>query len=349
MSGTVTLCATCGVVAPTLGTSCLVCKRAFDVPRRSVTLDGDTYWVALRCTYTCRACAFPSPLEGIELDAGVNCVQCGAFQRFDKSGWDGALAFAHEVGDLAGPAPEGRFPHPFLWIGDDNPHRDVGVTQTFAERDTGGIQIQATPGYPTCSRCPVLLELRREGGATIARCPSCREEGRYEVPAEALGFCGALRAVVAHEQRTDLQSVRAEQTQAGLVALLCPRCGANVRPSGEETIECQYCKAFAFLPARMRTRDSSQIVLAPIFWVALQGPSERRGELLRLQAPQLNAKAVKSKAKSLLTRGLSALPGIDLAAPTPGPDVRQLALTMVLTALALALGVGLLVAERLLE
>jgi hypothetical protein len=349
MTGAVTLCATCGIVAPTHGTSCSVCKRPFEVPRRSVPAQGDTYWVALRCTFACRACAFPSPLEGIELDVGVNCAQCGAFQRFDKSGWDEALAFAHEVGDLAGPWPEGRFPHPRLWIGDDNPHRGVGVTQTFAERDLGAIHVQAAPGYPTCSRCPVLLELRREHNALWARCPSCREEGRYEAPAEALGFSSALRAVIAHEQRTDLQSVRVQQTQAGLVALLCPHCGAGVRPGDGETIECEYCKTFAFLPARMRTRGGGQIVQAPIFWILLQGPSDCRVDLLRLEAPKLDARAVKAKAVGLFKRGLSPLPGIPLAPPRPGLDLRQLLLTLGLSALALALGVGLLLVERLLE
>ena len=338
------LCAHCGVVAPVHGASCSICRRSFDAARRSVAWTDDVVWVALRCTFLCRSCAFPSPLEGIELDQGVHCAQCGAFQRFDRTGWIAALAFAHEIGDLAGPMPEGRFPHPRIWIGDDNPHRMIGQTGTFADKDAGPIHVQAASGYPVCARCPALLDLHFEGARLTARCASCRDVNTYELPAEAMGYSSALRAVVAPEQQMERRFVRAQETQAGLVALLCPQCGAAVRPTDATTVTCAYCGTVAFLPSRMRSRSGGQIVQAPIFWVAMQGPSPER-EALEQRRPKVDAG--KKKALGILSRGFSPLLGIELADVKPGLDGRQLALTVGLTALALALGFGLFVLARL--
>jgi hypothetical protein len=267
----------------------------------------------------------------------VNCVQCGAFQRFDKSGWAAALAFAHEIGDLAGPNAEGRFPNPRIWIGDENPHRNVGVSSAFSSKNAGSIQLDAAPGYPTCRTCHGTPEIAFEGNAAISRCPQCGDHARFDVPAEALAFCPALVAVVGAQHRSDRRTVNI-QTQAGLVALHCPSCGASVRPATSDTVECTYCKAVAFLPARVRSRGASDIVEAPIFWLAMRGPSSRR-EMLERPAPATDeAKRILKKATGVFSRGLSPLDGIELAPVRPGLDMRQLGLTAGLTAIALAIG-----------
>jgi hypothetical protein len=181
-----------------------------------------------------------------------------------------------------------------------------------------------------------MLEVRIEGNMAVTQCPICREQGRFELPAEARGFLAALVGVVSAEQRIDRQSVKVQQTQAGLVALLCPQCGAAVRPADGDTVECSYCKAVAFLPARVRTRGGGQIVQAPIFWVAIRGPSTKRAELEQPR-PEATKNAMKAAA-GVLKRGISPLPGIELAPPRGGLDWKQLALTVGLTALALLIG-----------
>lgn len=334
------VCSGCGVVAPARGASCAVCRQPLGSSRVVAPSLGDVAWVAMRCSITCRSCGFPSPLEGIELDQGVDCMQCGSFQRFDKEGWRPALEFAHAVGDLAGPDPEGRAPSPDLWIGDVNPHRAVGDTLTFAEADVGGMRVEAAPGHPRCARCPSLVETHFQGTRLATRCPRCASTAHYELPSEALHYAGALRAVVADEQRCDRTTVRVQHTEAGLMALVCPRCGAGVRPTDAQTVECSYCKTVSFIPVRARPRTSGRVIAPIVFWVAFQGPSSKRAELEQPPAP--DAKAAASAAASFLKRGLRPLPGIELAPVRPGLDVRQLALTTVLSLLALGLGLGLL-------
>ncbi|AUX44610.1 uncharacterized protein SOCE26_060760 [Sorangium cellulosum] len=337
--GGVQVCGGCGVVAPTRGSTCAVCRRPLATSRAAAPRSGDITWVALRCAITCRSCGFLSPLAGIELDQGVDCAQCGSFQRFDKADWGGALSFAHAVGDLAGPEPEGRFPSADVWIGDQNPHRAVGETLTFAEDDAGAMHVQAAPGHPVCPRCAALLELHFAGMRVATRCPRCAATAQYELPAEALHYAGALRAVVAMEQRIDRAVVRVQHTQAGLLALTCPQCGAGVRPTDAQTVECAYCRTIAFLPDRARPRTGDRIAEPIVFWVAFQGSSSRRAALEQPTAP---AKSAGVAALGLLTRGLRPLPGIELAPVRPGLDVRQLGLTTALALLALALGFTLL-------
>ncbi|MGK4003804.1 hypothetical protein WMF31_14325 [Sorangium sp. So ce1036] len=335
------VCSGCGVVAPARGTSCAVCRRALAASRVVAPPFGDVTWVALRCAITCRSCGFPSPLEGIELDQGVDCAQCGSFQRFDKGDWRKALAFAHAVGDLAGPRPEGRFPSADVWIGDVNPHRAVGETLTFAESKAGKMHVEAAPGHPVCARCAALVEIQFLGMRLATRCPRCTSTAQYELPSEALHHAGALRAAVASEQRVDRAVVRVQHTQAGLLSLTCPQCGAGVRPTDAQTVECAYCKTVAFMPARGRPRAGGRVVEPIVFWVAFQGPSPERAALERPSAPKPPPAAADKL--HFLKRGLSPLPGIELAPARPGLDLRQLGLTTALTLLALGLGLALLV------
>src|SRR5512135_1268678 len=114
----VTVCFSCGVVGP-LGPVCDACEEQTGaIPAR---FEGDVVWCAVKASFQCRSCGFPSPLDGVIVSNGIECAQCGSFQQFDASVWSEALPFVHEVGDLGGPSPEGRFPNPSIWIGDENP------------------------------------------------------------------------------------------------------------------------------------------------------------------------------------------------------------------------------------
>lgn len=287
----------------------------------------------MRCAFPCRSCGFQAPLEGVELGTAVDCQQCGALQRFDPSRWEEALSFAHDVGDLAGPSSVGRTHHPRIWIGEDNPHREIGKTRTFGELDLGALRVEASPGYPSCTKCRALYEITFSDSRVSTRCPRCGDSTNYEVPEALRSYSSAPRAIVSVGQCIDRKRTRIEQTEAGLVALKCPNCGGSVMPSGsgESMVECAYCHTKSILPSRARPRDHARVVQAPIFWVLFEGPSEKRNELEMPKVPSPSKTNTKK-------RGFPPLAGIELAPVRPGFDGRQFALNVVLTIVALAIG-----------
>lgn len=324
-------CRACGVVAPARCDGCESCGGAL-ASTRAFTAPSDVYWAAVRASFTCRSCGFPSPLDGVVLSGGAECAQCGSYQQLDRDVWGKALAFAHAVADLGGPHPEGRLPSADVWIGDANPHAKIGMTETFARSSEGEFRLEASPGQPVCRRCHVPREVRFEPGGVSTVCTSCGASARYAMPAELQRIAPGARGVVADEQRADRPDVRVAQGDAGLVTLSCPNCGAAVRPSNAQTVECGYCHTLAFVPARARARGPGQLASPVVFWLAFQGPSSARAELEQAKPPP------EKKTTTFFARGLSPLPGIELAAARPGLDAKQLALTAGLTLGALAVG-----------
>src|SRR5262249_50209171 len=135
-----TICTRCGVVAPAKRSACEVCNAPFaEVRGTAPTHSSDAYWVGVRVTFTCRQCSFEAPPDSLDTDGAVECIHCNLRQKFDVDQWREALEHAHAVGDLAGPWPEGRAPHPTIWIGGANPHKRVGDTTTFASTKVGAL------------------------------------------------------------------------------------------------------------------------------------------------------------------------------------------------------------------
>src|SRR5262249_54995779 len=155
------------------------------------------------CAFTCNQCRFLAPLDALDADGAVDCASCGLHQRFDLDAWREALDFAHAVGDLAGPAPEGRHPHPTLWIGSENPYARIGDTHAFERKDnisTNGLAIDASPGHPICRTCQVPLSTTSaRPGAVSTRCPRCGVTAEYAIPDDTRHLSGALVGVVADE------------------------------------------------------------------------------------------------------------------------------------------------------
>jgi hypothetical protein len=334
------ICASCGVVAPAQRTTCACCDRELARPRAFAPASGDLYFAAVRATYVCRACGFPSPLDGLLTAESLDCAQCGSLQRFEPDTWDAGLEHARTIGDLGGPNPEGRSPDPEIWIGDDNPHRTIGMTETFAKVESDRFALEASPGWPVCRRCAVPLECFAQGTQVTTRCPGCATQVRYEVPGRLLERASrtGLAGVVSDDNRTGRLEVRVQATAGGLVALLCPQCGAAVQSVGgaSNTVECAYCKTLAIIPPRARPREQGAMVKPAVFWIAFRGPSPARAALAHPVAP-----ASLGKALGVFTRGLKPLPGIDLPPRREGLDVKQWAFTLGMTALALGLGYGL--------
>lgn len=332
-AGAVNVCATCGVVGP-VGATCGACGT--EARAITVTRTGDLVWCAMRASIRCRSCGFPSPLEGLVVADGVDCARCGSYQQFDRSVWHEGLAFAHEVGDLGGPDPEGRFPDPEIWIANDNPYKLVGKAKALESKSAGIATIDAAPGVPLCKKCRQPLRIESRAGETLAECGTCGTSSKYAIEPQ-LAELGVV-AIVADEHRIGRVEAKTVAGAEGAMALTCPQCGAALRATGEPTTECTYCHAFVYVPGRARA--STQAAPKPVvFYAGFRGPSQRRARLE--EGAGASPLEVAKKASGVLSRGLSAIPGVELAPPKPGIDFRQLLLTLSLTSFALGCGYAL--------
>lgn len=365
----VTVCRSCGIVAPTHGTACEGCQRPLAEVRVQVPPPApDMFWVAVKCGFTCNQCKFLAPLDGLDVDGAVDCAHCGLRQRFDVPAWKTALAFAHSVGDLAGPDPEGRSPHPAIWIGDENPHADVGVRRTYArpgatkkkqeipvpggetltvtvqEPAGNAVDIHASPGHPVCKRCRVPLTAMVTGpGAVTTRCPTCSEEARYNLVDSARHLYPALVAAVADEHRTDRPRAQPMPTQAGVVAIKCPGCGAPLQLQGSEKVQtCSYCKASCFVAGKNLARFHHRTPEPEVWWVLLRGPSEEREKLSAATSDIVAAvdgkKVVQFLKPGPKTDTIGDKPGVYEAPEQPGIHWPQVLLTVALGTIAVAVG-----------
>lgn len=341
------VCKHCGVVAPTQGTACAVCKKALaevcvEVPAQS----QDTYWVAVRCGFTCNSCKFLAPLDALDADGAVDCAHCGLRQRFEVDSWRGALAFAHAVGDLAGPRLEGRTPHPTLWIGSENPYVGVGTKVTFERMESGALAIDASPGHPICRACRVPVSVALTGaGAVSTRCPQCAATATYATEDAARNLHDKLVAVIADEHRNDRLRAQATATQAGVMALKCPACGAPLGvPDSGGIATCTFCKAACIVPARIRTRARNETPEPDVWWMLFQGPSSKRAEL---EAPTADdAAPTVAAALNFFKPGAKKVPIGDAPGVYDAPEVGgiywpQVGLTVALGSVAVIVGMVL--------
>lgn len=353
----VQICGACGFGAPARAARCPSCDVELASHRRQVPVSGSLVWCAVRATFQCRSCAFQSPLDGFALDEGIHCAQCGAFQRFDVSGWDPLLDQMHAVADLAGPTPEGRFPSPHIWIGDLNPYKSLGIDGDFATAGGGAgagggalPEVQIARGHPTCAACEQPLDVAIRPAGCETRCRGCGVTAAYALPRAIAQKAPTLRGVVASEQRTDQRSVKLTQVAGGgPVALACPDCGAPLRDVRFGSVRCSHCNTQAFVPARARPREEGTLLRASPFFVVFQGPSAERA---RLETPKLAPAtdvAALSKAKGMFVRGLTPLEGVELPEKRGGLDLRQLGLTLGLAGVALAIGLGVVILSTFFE
>jgi hypothetical protein len=236
-----------------------------------------------------------SPLATIELEGKVECMGCGLTQAFDAVQWSEALAHAHDVADLSGPNPEGQTPTPGRSIAGRSAHARIGTeftsstkTQNTLIMDGRGttkhsLRTTVSPGHPLCRACQLPLEVALDGaGGARTRCPRCNDTATYALPANAAAVFGALRGVLAVEQRTDRPIARTTRGQGGVEAALCPQCGAALAAGAGELVQCTFCRLSARVPGRLgRQQRKGEPPKADPFWVLLDGASPGRGKLLR--------------------------------------------------------------------
>lgn len=341
----VTICRNCGVVAPEQGNACAQCGRPLAEVRVQVPPQGpDLFWVAVKCGFTCNQCKFLAPLDGLDADGAVDCAHCGLRQRFDPSAWGTALAFAHAVGDLAGPSPEGRTADPVVWIGDLNPHAKVGASVTFAHAGEASphVDIHAAPGHPVCKRCRVpLTAVVTSAGAVTTRCITCNEEARYTLIDAARAAYPTVVAAVADEHRIDRPRAQPMATQAGVVAIKCPGCGAPLTVQGHEKVQtCSYCKATCFIAGKNLARFHHKTPEPEVWWLLFRGASEERVKLTSAEpeADPSGKKVLNILKPGALTDTIGDKPGVYEAPEQPGIHWPQVLLTVFLGTVAVFVG-----------
>jgi Zn finger protein HypA/HybF involved in hydrogenase expression len=339
------ICPRCGVIAPTIKKACPICEQPFANPRETVRPARGHAWVAVRCSFQCRSCQFLSPLDELDIDGSVECAQCGQAQRFDVEAWRGALAFAHSVGDLAFPTPEGRLSHPAIWIGDDNPFSMVGHSEIFSEHRQSSVQmtdgltvhrslfIEAAPGHPVCGSCHAPVEAAPGPGGVEASCRKCGAGGTFGLPSGAEQYNDGLIGVVADAHRTDQRRARLETTADGPVSLKCPECAGALPATRDRVLKCSYCGTASLIPVQARLRDAGQVLTPDIWWLAFAGPSARRAELEEPPLPE--EKEAKSKLEKLRAKSTD----LELVPEQPGRYLPQVLMNLALPSAALAVAV----------
>lgn len=332
------ICPRCGVVAPSQLSACPLCSQAYPYPRELSPASDELTWVAVRSSFQCRSCHFLSPLDELDVDGTVECTHCAVHQRFDVGAWPEALAFAHGVGDLAFPPPEGRHPSPHVWVGNDNPHIRIGYTEVFGEHRQSSMAIhqgltvhrslfiQASPGYPVCNKCGGALRITIKGDRTNGRCDACGEQASYKLPAGATSHCEALAGVVALDHRMDKPLAKLS-THGGTHTLDCGQCGGDLPITPERVVACRYCDATNLVPARARAREVGRDIVPEIWWLAFRGPSPARRAL---ESPP--------SAGGAMTRYAGGETHLELAAKKKSLNVKQLVLSVMLPSLALVAG-----------
>jgi len=342
----ISICRECGVIAPVNGHACKVCGRSLaEVRAQAPAQPVDHSWVAVRAAFTCNSCRFLAPLDSLDADGAVECAHCGLRQRFEIELWRQGLEFAHAVGDLAGPGPEGRNPHPVLWIGSENPHTPTGTTRTFEHATFGELALDVAPGHPVCGRCrePVALSVPRPG-AVQTLCPRCGDRASHGISDAAVALCPALVAAVSEEHRSDRPRARATATAAGVIALTCPSCGAPLELSETGTVHtCRYCRVSCVVPHKSVARALQKTPEPAVWWLFFQGISEERKTLMSAErAPELVPGEAAKRALRLLKLGkveaIGAAPGVYEAPEQRGRNYLQILITLALGGLALAIG-----------
>jgi hypothetical protein len=338
----VSICRRCGVVAPAQGTTCEVCRQPLASVRvQSPPQPVDQVWVAVRCGFTCNSCQFLAPLDSLDTDGAVECAHCGLRQRFEVGNWRHALLFAHSVGDLAGPNPEGRNPHPTIWIGSDNPYEKVGSVLTFQHEQSNTLSIDATPGHPVCDKCAEPLHVHLTGPGACQTL--CGDRGSYQTTDATRELYGGILAIVAEDHRSDRPKARSTATGAGVVALSCPSCGAPLQLEGKSSIQtCSYCKTSCIVPHRSLSRALQVAVEPSIWWILMRGISPKRAELLRGDDEKITTgdaardKLLQQlKAKAAKNKSLGNDPGVYPAPEVVGFNTPQFLFTLALGLIAL--------------
>ncbi len=291
------VCHSCGALAPTKRSSCEVCHQPIGssleaIPSRSDELS----FVQVRTQITCRQCGGGFPLDEPELEESVTCPRCNTTQAFDLEAWSEAFAHAHLTADVHGPRGE-TFRRS---IPNRDPQPELGQTTAVAELKLTGMSIEGgvmktrnltascAPGQPLCTKCGSPREPQELAGLRGApelqmKCVGCSDVARYAIPSAARSLSPGIVGFVAEGLRVDRPEARLDQTSAGMViALKCPSCGGglNVTP-GSHVAVCTFCKTESRIASRTLLALKSVEGDASPWWAVFRGDAPGRSKLSR--------------------------------------------------------------------
>ncbi len=280
------ICATCGVVRAPNATQCARCNAAHGASVLTVPRPSDVKWVSVECAFKCRSCGFVVPLNHLDVDGAVICARCSLEQAFDVRGWQGALAFAHDVADdLPGDADNGKA----------KGKGKFRVVTTHGIATENFLEVAASPGHPLCETCHTTLAIEIAADApkrSTAKCATCKTSITHQVPDAALKMTnGALRMVMAAEHRADHLAVRVEE-KAGVVAVHCPSCGAPIDLPSDEAkfVVCKFCSTASRIPTGLGHKMGGAAPAREPMWLAFSGTSNARREMMEEAEKKHNEK-----------------------------------------------------------
>ncbi len=285
------LCLGCGAHAPTGRTECVLCQHQFGAQPWQVPPNPDgTYWCGVQTTFRCGACNRDSPLNHLDLDGHVTCLQCGVEQRYDIDIWGDGLELGHNIADLAGPNPLGRQYHPpSQFDPDENPFVEIGRQYTHGTEETmmmsgsgtSQLTFKAFPGHPLCGKCksPYRIVSRDQAVLTV-QCPACQEVKRHALPPEVHGRFKGIVGTIGADVDADMREARVNRDPGGAVAICCPQCSAPLDVAeGSTIVHCGFCRTNSRLtPATLRDLGRSDAKVLT-WWLLLEGKSPQRVEL----------------------------------------------------------------------
>lgn len=337
------VCRGCGLVAPSHQGECAHCGTATGEQAAWVPFRSDGYFsVAILMQFRCRACGHLVPANYLDLDGSLGCARCGIEQAFAPERFRDVLLAAHDVGDLAGPHPEGHPAHRTEPIGRDNRYGGIGRTQpaittTLRRRNDTDLEVrlELTRGRRLCTRCQMPVELYPDGqGGVTTLCSYCQDRAQYGLPPGARELYPSLLGVVADEHRSDCQRSETVSSEGdAAVAIQCPSCHAPLRLSPTSALaHCPYCSTDSVIPARAWARAGGDDP-SPQPWFALfHGPSSARKRLA------MEAAMERSSRERGRVSGTRAAP----AEPAQAAQKKRFPLRTVLLGLVLVVGLATL-------
>ena len=266
------VCPRCGRCVPAKQQRCAACPGS-DAPLVVPPRADGAYWVRVSAEYHCSGCKSRVPFASFAADGRSECSLCGHVQDQALIFWRMVLKHAHAVGDLAGPAPEGRLPRAGMAIGPRNPYRVIGLDvaeledERVREDDDTASRLVAGPGHPMCLGCSAPIDPAWSGGD--AACAACGAAVHGARPARAMPVDRGLGAIL---RRANVEA------KGGAVAVTCPTCKAPLTAAeGATQITCKYCQGTAVLARRVARAEPAVVELA--CWMLFTGPSRKRGDL----------------------------------------------------------------------
>ncbi len=278
------ICTSCGANVPTKAQTdfCELCKAPNnDDPLLVEPLPDDLQIVQIRAEFKCRACGFMAPLDGLIQEGALSCRQCGQSQHFDLGDWATILDAIHATADMAGPFGVLRDQGEEITWQRLEKYRNTCIMRPNTEVGNSILTVSVAPGHPLCEDCHLPLEISISGKRTNTRCPRCRHEHHYDLPADMRPRKDSIKGVISLAHSLHVEQLTAP-VEGEVRRLDCPNCGGSLAlPEGQSKIICEYCGATALAPVIRVSPRMDAMVKAEPWWLIFVGASPERQAMVR--------------------------------------------------------------------